>query len=98
MPTAIIILRCFVLNKGSEDMPSGDGTGPQGLGPGTGRRKGRNEIGLKSPFHKSTLGGTLFALASLLVGNWLDKKLSQRKSGDNSIRDESSKTKKSSAK
>ena len=69
-------------------MPRGDGTGPQGLGPGTGRRKGRNGIGLKSPFQRSTWGGTLFAFASLLVGNWLDKKLSQRKSGDNSKRKE----------
>jgi hypothetical protein len=32
-----------------------------------------------SLFKKSTLGGTLFAFASMLIGNWLDKKLSQRK-------------------
>ena len=43
------------------------------------RRGGRDEIGLHSIFKKSTLGGTLFALASVLIGNWLDKKLSQRK-------------------
>jgi hypothetical protein len=62
-------------------MPRGDGTGPQGLGPGTGRKKGR-DVGssTNSPFQKSTLGGTLFAFASLIIGNWLDKKLAQRKS------------------
>ncbi len=70
-------------------MPRGDGTGPQGLGPGTGLGKGRSEFGLKSPFQKSTLGGTLFAFASMLVGNWLDKKLSRKKSEDKSKQDES---------
>lgn len=63
-------------------MPRGNGSGPQGLGPGTGRGKGRSEFGLKSAFQKSTLGGTLFAFASMVFGNWLDKKLSQKKSGD----------------
>jgi len=63
-------------------MPRGDGTGPQGLGPGTGQGKGRGESGIKSPFQKSTLGGTLFAFASLLFGNWLDKRLSQNKTKD----------------
>ena len=63
-------------------MPRGDGTGPQGLGPGTGQGKGRSEPGIGAPFQKSTLGGTLFAFASLLLGNWLDKKLSKRKAKD----------------
>jgi len=72
-------------------MPRGDGTGPQGLGPGTGRGKGgRSEDGTNSPFQKSTLGGTLFAFASMFIGNWLDKKLSQRKAKDKSGQDESS--------
>ncbi len=61
-------------------MPRGDGTGPQGLGPGTGKKKGRSEFGINSSFQKSTLGGTLFAFASMLFGNWLDKKLAQKKS------------------
>lgn len=65
-------------------MPEGDGTGPQGLGPGTGRRKGKSGLGVNSSFKKSTLGGTLFAFASMLIGNWLDKKLSQRKTRDKS--------------
>jgi len=60
-------------------MPKGDGTGPQGLGPGTGRGKGK----------KSTLGGTIFAFASMLIGNWMDKKLSRKKSEDKSKQDES---------
>jgi len=72
-------------------MPRGDGTGPQGLGPGTGRRKGRSELGINSPFQKSTLGGFLFAFASMLIGNWLDKKVFQKKSEDKSKQDESSK-------
>ena len=71
-------------------MPRGDGTGPQGLGPGTGRGKGgRSEFGTNSSFQKSNLGGTLFAFASMLIGNWLDKKLSQRKARDKSGQDES---------
>jgi hypothetical protein len=70
------------LTKEVRDMPRGDGTGPQGLGPGTGRGKGRGEFGLKSPFQKSTLGGTIFAFASMIIGNWLDKKLSRKKSED----------------
>lgn len=70
-------------------MPRGDGTGPQGLGPGTGRRIGRSEFGINSSFQKSTLGGTLFAFASMLIGNWLDKRLSQRKKSDKSNQDES---------
>lgn len=69
-------------------MPRGDGAGPQGLGPGTGRGKGR----------KSTLGGTLFAFASMLVGNWLEKKLSRKKSEDKFQQDESSKNKETSTK
>jgi hypothetical protein len=66
-------------------MPGGDGTGPQGLGPG----KGRSEFGINSPFQKSTLGGTLFAFASMFIGNWLNKKLSQKKEKDKSKQDES---------
>ncbi len=71
-------------------MPRGDGTGPQGLGPGTGQGKGgRSEFGTNSSFQKSTLGGTLFAFASMLIGNWLDKKLSQKKARDKSGQNES---------
>ena len=71
-------------------MPEGNGTGPQGLGPGTGRKKGRkSEFGIDSSFKKSTFGGTLFAFASMLIGNWLDKKLSQRKTRDKSKQNES---------
>jgi len=76
-------------------MPQGNGTGPQGLGAGTGRRKGRSESGINSPFQKSTLGGTLFAFATMIIGNWLDKKLSQKKSEDKSKHVESSKNEKS---
>ncbi len=49
---------------------------------GAGRRQkggGRGKFGTNSIFQKSTLGGNLFAFASMLIGNWLDKKLSQRK-------------------
>jgi hypothetical protein len=71
-------------------MPRGDGTGPNGLGPGTGRGKGgRSEFGTNSSFKKSTLGGTLFAFASMLIVNWLDKKLSQKKAKDKSGQNES---------
>jgi hypothetical protein len=70
-------------------MPRGNGTGPQGLGPGTGRRKGRSEFNINSPFQKSTLGGTLFAFVSLFIGNWLDKKLSQKRTRDKSKQDDS---------
>ncbi|NOR22658.1 MAG: hypothetical protein GQ476_08250 [Candidatus Aminicenantes bacterium] len=71
-------------------MPRGDGTGPHGLGPGTGQGKGgRSEFGTNSSFQKSTLGGTLFAFASMLIGNWLDKKLSQKKARDKSGQNES---------
>ena len=59
-------------------MPRGDGTGPQGLGPGTGQGKGRNDLRFNSPYQRSSLGGALFALASVVIGNWLDKKLTQR--------------------
>lgn len=71
-------------------MPRGDGTGPTGMGPGTGRGKGRKgEMGMNSPFQKSTLGATLFAFASMLMGNWLDKKLSQKRNKDKSEQDKS---------
>ncbi|MCK4556187.1 MAG: DUF5320 domain-containing protein, partial [Candidatus Aminicenantes bacterium] len=57
-------------------MPRGNGTGPQGAGPGTGRGEGRRSgFSTNSSFQKSTLGGTIFAFASMLIGNWLDKKL-----------------------
>lgn len=49
---------------------------------GTGRsqkRGSRDVFHTRSLFHNKTLGGTLFAFASMLIGNWLDKKLSQRK-------------------
>ncbi len=73
-------------------MPRGDGTGPHGQGPGTGRRGGgRRDFGADSPFQKSTLGGTIFAFASLLIGNWLDKKLSQRKAKDEIGKDQQDK-------
>ena len=73
-------------------MPRGDGTGPQGQGPGTGRGGGgRREFGTNSPFQKSTLGGTIFTFASLLIGNWLDKKLSQRKIKDKPGQDQQDK-------
>jgi hypothetical protein len=72
-------------------MPRGDGTGPQGQGPGTGRGGGRREFGANSSFQKSTLGGTIFAFASLLIGNWLDKKLSQRKIKDKPGQDQQDK-------
>lgn len=68
-------------------MPGGDGTGPQGMGRGTGRgRKG--DFNLNSPYQKSTLAGTLFAFASMLVGKWLDKKFSEKKSKTQSVKDE----------
>ncbi len=71
-------------------MPRGDGTGPDGLGPGTGQgKRGKSESGINSSFQKSTLGGTLFAFASMLIGNWLDKKLSQKKARDKSGQNES---------
>ena len=71
-------------------MPGGDGTGPQGLGPGTGQGRGeKSSFGVNSPSQKSTLGGAFFAFASMLIGNWLDKKLSQRKTRDKSEQDES---------
>ncbi len=50
------------------------------FGEGRGQRGGgRGKFGTNSLFQKSTLGGTLFAFASMLFGNWLDKRLSQRK-------------------
>ena len=70
-------------------MPGGDGTGPPGLGPGTGRKQGgKSTLSTNSPFQKSTLGGALFAFASMFIGNWLDKKLSQRKTREKSEQDE----------
>ena len=60
-------------------MPKGDGTGPHGMGRGTGR--GRDgDFGTNSPSQRTTLAGTLFAFASMLIGKWLDKKFSQKKS------------------
>jgi len=71
-------------------MPRGEGTGSQGLGSGRGQKRiGRSEFGRNYPFQKATLGGTLFAFASMLIGNWLDKKLSKKKEKDKSGQDES---------
>jgi hypothetical protein len=39
---------------------------------------------MNSSFQKSTLGGTLFAFASMLLGNWLDKKLARKNPEDKS--------------
>lgn len=72
-------------------MPRGNGAGPQGLSSGKGQRgRGKSEFGTNSFFQKSTLGGTLFAFASMVIGNWLDKKLSQKKEKDKSKQDGSS--------
>ena len=66
-------------------MPRGDRIGPTGLGPGTGHGKGRKgEMGMNSPFQKSTLGGTLIALASMFIGNWLDEKLAKKQTKNQS--------------
>jgi len=71
-------------------MPRGDGTGSQELGSGRDQKRlGRSEFGRNYPFQKSTLGGTLFAFASMIIGNWLDKKLSKKKERDKSEQDES---------
>jgi hypothetical protein len=64
-------------------MPRGDGTGPQGMGRGTGRGAGRGrdrDFGMNGPSQRTTLAGTLFAFASVLIGKWLDKKFSQKQS------------------
>lgn len=68
-------------------MPRGDGTGPQEMGRGTGRGRGR-DFGMNVPSQRSTLAGTLFAFASMLIGKWLDKKFSQKKSKNQSVEDE----------
>ena len=68
-------------------MPRGDGTGPQGMGRGTGRGRGR-DFGMNVPSQRSTLAGTLFAFASMLIGKWLDKKFSQKISKNQSVEDE----------
>ena len=60
-------------------MPRGDGTGPHGMGRGTGRGRDR-DFGLNGPSQRTTLAGTLFAFASMLIGKWLDKKFSQKQS------------------
>jgi hypothetical protein len=39
---------------------------------------------MNAPSQRSTLAGTLFAFASMLIGKWLDKKLSQKKSKNQS--------------
>jgi hypothetical protein len=60
-------------------MPRADGGGSNS-GAGRGQKRGSRDVfHTRSLFHKTTLGGTLFAFASMIVGNWLDKKLSQRK-------------------
>jgi len=56
------------------------GGGASNSGAGKGQKRGNRDVfHTRSLFNKTTLGGTLFAFASMLVGNWLDKKLSQRK-------------------
>ena len=60
-------------------MPRGDGTGPHGMGRGTGRGRDR-DFGVNSSSQRTTLAGTFFAFASMLIGKWLDKKFSQKKS------------------
>jgi hypothetical protein len=58
----------------------GAGGGGDSSGVGRGQKRGKRDVfHTRSLFNKTTLGGTLFAFASMLVGNWLDKKLSQRK-------------------
>lgn len=72
-------------------MPRGDGTGPHGMGPGTGRGAGRGrdrDFGMNSPSQRTTLAGTLFAFASMLIGKWLDKKFSQKQSKAQPEKDE----------
>ena len=69
-------------------MPRENGTGPFGQGPRTGRGFGRGRdfgggrgqgIGFGSIGRKSTLGGMVFTIASMLIGNWLDKKFFRKK-------------------
>jgi hypothetical protein len=72
-------------------MPRGDGTGPQGMGRGTGQGSGRGrgrDFGINAPSQRSTLAGTLFAFASMLIGKWLDKKFSQKNPKIQSGKDE----------
>lgn len=70
-------------------MPRADGMGG-GSGGGRGQKRGgKGAFSTSSIFQKSTLGGALFAFASMLIGNWVDKKLSQKKSKDKSKQDES---------
>lgn len=59
-------------------MPRGDRTG---------RGRGR-DFGMNVPSQRSTLAGTLFAFASILIGKWLNKKFSQKKSKNQSVEDE----------
>ena len=71
-------------------MPRGNGTGPQGSGRGGGQGRAQKSVsGIDSPFQKSSIGATIFAFASMLIGNWLDKKLSKRKVENKSGKDES---------
>lgn len=71
-------------------MPRGNGTGPQGSGRGGGQRRGQKSgFGIDSPFQKSSIGATIFAFASMLIGNWLDKKLLKRKVDNKPGKDES---------
>jgi hypothetical protein len=60
-------------------MPRGDGTGPPGIGRGAGRGRDK-DFGMNAPSQRTTLAGTLFAFASMLIGKWLDKKFSQKQS------------------
>jgi len=60
-------------------MPGAGGVGHDS-GMGRGQKRGSRDVfHTRSLFNKTTLGGTLFAFASMLVGNWLDKKLSQKR-------------------
>lgn len=68
-------------------MPRAERRG-SGFGAGKGYRGGRGGLGTHSFFQKSTFGGTFFAFASMLIGNWLDKKLSQRKERKKSAKEE----------
>jgi len=68
-------------------MPRGDGTGPHGMSRGAGRGRDR-DFGLNVPSQRTTLAGTLFAFASMLIGKWLDKKFSQKQSKAQSGQDE----------
>jgi len=65
-------------------MPGGDGTGPQGLGPGTGRKQGgKSTLSTNSPFQKSTLGEHFSLLLLCLSAIGLIKNSLKEKQGKN---------------